>query len=88
VLSLVVVNFMINAAGQAGGGGWHPFVIAAQGSEQSVKIAAIVNVSILVSLVCTWLGLCVAAVIQTWQSVRSCTRKESFAPGSASLHVF
>jgi hypothetical protein len=38
--------------------------------------------------VCTWLGLCVAAIIQTWQSVRSFTRKQSFAPGSASLHVF
>ena len=89
VLSLVVVNYMINAAGQAAGGGWHPFVLAAaQGGEQSVKIAAIVNVSILVSLVCTWLGLCVAAIIQTWQSVRSFTRKQSFAPGSASLHVY
>jgi hypothetical protein len=88
VLSLVLVNFMINAAGQTTGAAWHPFVIAAQGGGQSVKIAAIVNVSILVSLVCTWLGLCIAAIVQTWQSVRSFTRKESFAPGSASLHVF
>ena len=88
VLSLVVVNFMINAAGQTAGAAWHPFVIAAQGGEQSVKIAAVVNVSILVSLVCTWIGLCIAAVVQTWQSVRSFTRKESFTPGSASLHVF
>jgi hypothetical protein len=45
-------------------------------------------VSILVSLACTWIGLCIAAVVQTWQSVRSFTRKESFVPGSASLHVF
>ena len=88
VLSLVVVNFMINAAGQATGAAWHPFVMAALGGEPSVKIAAIVNVSILVSLACTWLGLCIAAIIQTWLSVRSFTRKESFAPGSASLHVF
>ncbi len=56
VLSLVVVNYMINAAGQTAGAAWHPFVIAAQGGEQSVKIAAIVNVSILVSLVCTCAG--------------------------------
>jgi hypothetical protein len=88
VLSLVIVNYMINAAGQTAGTAWHPFVIAAQGGEQSVKIAAIVNVSILVSLVCTWLGLSIAVVIQTWQSVRSFTRKESFTPGSVSLHVF
>jgi hypothetical protein len=88
VLSLLVVNFMINAAGQTSGAAWHPFVIAAQGGEQSVKIAAIVNVSILVSLACTWLGLCIAAIVQTWQSVRTFTRKESFAPGAASLHVF
>jgi hypothetical protein len=88
VLSLVVVNFMINAAGQTAGAVWHPFVVAAQGGEQALKIAAIVNVSILVSLVCTWIGLCIAAVVQTWQSVRSFTRKESFAPGAASLHVF
>jgi hypothetical protein len=88
VLSLVVVHFMINAAGQTAGAAWHPFVIAAQGGEQSVKIAAIVNVSILLSLASTWLGLCIAAIIQTWQSVRSFTRKESFAPGAAWLHVF
>jgi len=88
VLSLVVVNYMINAAGQTAGAAWHPFVIAAQGGEQSAKIAAVLNVSILVSLVCTCLGLSIAAIVQTWQSVRSFTRKESFAPGSASLHVF
>ncbi len=88
VLSLVVVNYMINAAGQTAGAAWHPFVIASQGGEQAVKIAAVVNASILVSLVCTWIGLCIAAVVQTWQSVRSFTRKESFTPGSASLHVF
>jgi hypothetical protein len=88
VLSLVVVNYMINAAGQTAGVAWHPFVLAAQGGEQAVRIAAVVNVSILVSLVCTWLGLCIAAIVQTWQSVRSFTRKESFTPGSASLHVF
>jgi hypothetical protein len=87
VLSLVVVNFMINAAGQTSGAAWHPFVKAAQGGEQSVKIAAIVNVSILVSLICTWLGLCIATIVQTWQSVRLLTRKESFACGPASLRV-
>jgi hypothetical protein len=79
---------MINAAGQTAGAAWHPFVLAAQGDEQAVKIAAVVNVSILVSLVCTWIGLCIAAVVQTGQSVRSFTRKESFTPGSASLHGF
>jgi len=88
VLSLVVVNYMIKAAGQTAGAVWHPFVLAAQGGEQAVKIAAVVNVSILVSLVCTWVGLCIAAVVQTWQSVRSFTQTESFTPGSASLHVF
>jgi hypothetical protein len=88
VLSLVIVNYMIAAAGQTAGAVWHPFVIAAQGGEQPVKIAAVVNASILVSLVCAWLGLCIAAIVQTWQSVCSFTRKESFAPGSASLHVF
>ena len=88
VLSLLVVNYMIAAAGRTAGAVWHPFVIAAQGGEQSMKIAAIVNASILVSLVCTWLGLCIAAIVQTWQSVRNFTRKESFAPGSVSLHVF
>jgi hypothetical protein len=89
VLSLVLVNYMINAAGQTANGQWHPFVVVAHGAEetQSLKIAAIVNVSILLSLVCTWLGLCIAAIIQTWQAMRSFTRKESCAHGAASLHV-
>lgn len=89
-LSLVVVNYMINAAGKTGNGVWHPFVTLASGaagSAQNEKIAAIVNVSILVSLVCAWLGLCIGVVVQSWQFMRSFTKKESFALPKASLHV-
>jgi hypothetical protein len=90
VLNLVVVNFMINAAGQTANGVWHPFVMLASeaaGSAQNEKIVAIVNVSILVSLVCAWLGLCIAVIVHSWQFMRSFTRQESFALPKATLHV-
>jgi hypothetical protein len=90
VVSLVVVNYMINAAGQAANGVWHPFVTLASGAAGSghdAKIVAVVNVSILVSLVCAWLGLCVAVIVQAWQFMRSLTKKEAFGHPTASLHV-
>lgn len=68
-LWLIVLNYMIGVAGHMGAA-WHPFVVATSGIEQHARIAAVLNASILVSIVCAWLGLSVALVIQTWESVR------------------
>lgn len=88
VLWLIVLNYMTGAAGHATGGDWHPFVVAKFGDvAQQVRIAAVLNASILVSIVCAWLGLCVALVIQTWESVRLFRKKDSVAATSLSAHV-
>jgi len=90
VLSLILVNFIINAAGLTSSGDWHPFVVladAAKNSAQSLRVAAIVNVSILLSLAGAWLGICIATGIQTWQLLGVIRKRVSGAGQPASLHV-
>jgi len=72
VLSLILLNFILNAARTsiAEGQGFLALTDAAKGSAQYLKVAAIVNVSILVSLICAWVGLCVALAVNTWQLLR------------------
>lgn len=73
-LGLVLVKFVIDAAARTSNGEWHPFVVVAnsiQASPQLLKTGAIVNVSILLTLVCVWFGLSIAALIQTWQLLRT-----------------
>ena len=70
-LSLILLNFVINAAIQAPSGDWHPFIVLASGaSAQYVKLAAIVNVSILISLYCAWIGVGIALLVNTWRVLR------------------
>jgi hypothetical protein len=75
-LNLLLLHFLLNAAAHAPhlpGGDWAPFVMlkdAARDSAQYKRLAAIVNVSILISLALTWIGLAIAAVIQTWECLR------------------
>ena len=90
VVTIIIVNFMIDAAGQTTGGGWYPFVILADSVRNSphyVKIAAVVNASILISLVCTWFGLCIAGVVQTWQLLKYLRKRISRAQQPASLQM-
>jgi hypothetical protein len=49
-------------------------------------VAAIVNVSILISLASTWLGLSIAGVIQTWQFLQY-LRKKRVVQQPASLQA-
>jgi len=87
-LTLVVLSFMIQAVGQPSHGTWAPFVALADTAKQSaeyIKVAAIVNASILLSLAGTWLGLCIAGVIQTWEFMRYVRKRRSSAPQTASL---
>jgi hypothetical protein len=73
VLTLIVLNFVIDAVGHTSHNEWHPFVVLVDRVQDSVRygqIAALVNVSVLLSILGTWLGLCIAAVIQTWQFLR------------------
>ncbi len=89
-LSLIVVHFILNAAGHAPSGNWHPFVVLADGVQDSahyVRIAAIVNASILLSLLSAWIGLSIAGIVQTWQFMRHARKWTSGMQHTASLHV-
>jgi hypothetical protein len=90
VLTLIVLNFVIDAVGHTPHNEWHPFVVLVDRVQDSVRygqIAALVNVSVLLSILGTWLGLCIAAVIQTWQLLRLVRKRipprHSAAPFSA-----
>jgi len=90
VLTLVLLKFLLNASGQMTNGEWHPFVVAteaARNSVQYIRVAAIVNVSILVCLVCAWFGLCIGMVVQLWQLLGLIRKRVSNAGQPASLHV-
>jgi hypothetical protein len=84
-LGLVLLNFVIKAATPTPNGDWHPFVVLAQAvhnSAQYNRIAAIVNVMILISLAAAWLGLCIAGTIQTWEFLQL-VRKRMLRPPAA-----
>ena len=86
------MNTIITAAGHTVSADWHPFVTVAstlRGTEkyaQLLKIAAIVNVSILISLVCTWIGVSIGAAVQTWELLKY-IRKQRISHQPASLEV-
>ncbi len=89
-LTLVLIHFMLKAAGQIPPGGWQPFVEVAENLRNSahfIKIAAIVNICIVLSLAGMWVGLCIAAPIQLW-AFMSFLRKRDYRPRqTATLHV-
>ena len=87
VVWLIVLHYVIGAAGQTTAAAWHPFVMATSGVEQHARIASVLNASILVSLVCAWLGLSIALVVQTWESVRLFRKTDRTAAPSLSVHV-
>ena len=94
IFGMVVVNFLINAAGQTPDGAWHPYVIAATSARsggvsatQLGHIAGIVNASVLLALVVTWLGFCVAGIIQAWQLMRLLRRQSHQARDAALLRM-
>jgi hypothetical protein len=74
VLSLALVQSMLRAAGQGTGPDWHPFVAPTAAftgaAGEAVKVVAVINVIAVVSLLCTWFGLGIAAVKQTWDVLR------------------
>jgi hypothetical protein len=50
-----------------------PFLVledAVRDSPKYIRVAAIVNVSILVSLASAWLEVCIAGIVHTWEFLR------------------
>ena len=93
-LTLILLNFIINAAGTTPGGEWHSFVVVARSVAMSAEkatqldhVATWVNVSVLLALVGTWIGLCIAGIIQAWQLLRHFSKRDSPACGPALLRM-
>jgi hypothetical protein len=89
VFGMIILRFLLNALGHMPYGQW-PFVTltdAAKDSAQYIRVAALVNVSVLIGLAGCWLGFSIALVVHTWkflQSVRKCARQQ---PQTAPLGV-
>lgn len=90
LLGLVIVKYMLAAAGQITPGQWHPFVVLrdrASAPIEYVHVASIVNASLYISLICVWIGLCIAIAIQTWQLMRNVRKEHSIREHAASLQL-
>ena len=90
IFTLLVMHFMINAAGQTANGEWHPFLMLAEtarNSAQYIKVVAVVNVSIMISLAGAWIGLCIAGVVQTWQLLRYLRKRSAGARQPVSMQA-
>jgi hypothetical protein len=97
VLTIVVLNLIVSAA-NAPGADWHRFIVLSETVRNSNqtnhvdlshlnRIVAIVNVSVLLSLLGTWLGFCVAGVIQTWELMRRLRKRTSHTCGAALMRL-
>jgi hypothetical protein len=82
VYSLILLNFILE--------GGFPYLVladAAQNSVQAIRVAAIVNVSILISLLGAWLGLAIATVVHLWKLLRYVRKRGAGTGQPASLPV-
>jgi hypothetical protein len=80
VLMLILLHYIVAAITRSPSA--YPFLAlqdAVRESPKYIKIAAIVNVSILISVAGAWLGLSIAAIAQTWEFLRY-LRKRASAP--------
>ncbi len=90
VLALIMVHFISNMAAKTPNGEWHPFVVLADhvaNSARATVVAAIVNASVLLGLAGVWIGLSIAACIQTWQLMRKLRQRASRACGALLLRM-
>ena len=89
-LTLILLRFLLDAAGVGSGVHWHPFVSLADNLKDSspyVKVLAVVNAAILLGLVGAWIGLCIAAPIQTWEFMSYLRKRSSGLHQIATLRV-
>ena len=89
VLVLILLKYIVGAAGHVSSSNWYPFVTladSAKSSAQHISIAAVVNVSIYIALAATWLGVCIGAVVHTWELIRH-FRDQRSGPQAASLQA-
>ena len=91
ILILIVLNYMIDAAGRVIHPGWHPFVMLAdsvRGTEKYadlMKVAAVINVSALIWLLCTWVGVSIGAAVHLWELLKYIRKQGGVSRLPASL---
>lgn len=87
-LTLILLHYMLQAVTRAPSG--YAFVRlkdAVRDSRHYIQVAAIVNVSIFLSVAGTWLGLCIATIVQTWVFLKYLGNRTSRAQHAASASV-
>ena len=93
ILILIVLNYMIDAAGHVIQGDWHPFVMIADGVRGTeryahlIKVVAIINASALIWLVCTWVGVSIGAAVHLWELLKYISKQRGASQLPASLEV-
>lgn len=89
-LVLVLLKYIVDAAGHVASTNWYPFVTlvdSVKSSAHYISIAAVVNVSIYIALAATWLGVSIGAVVHTWELIRYFRDQRLGASQRASLQV-
>ena len=87
LFTFAVLSFLINAA-HGSNGAWQPFLLpdnAVSNSAHYMQAAGFVNLSILLCMAGTWLGLCIASVAQVWQLLMYHRKRSSGTHQPASL---
>ncbi len=90
VLSLVMVKIMIDAGAQTPTGEWHPYVVVANSLQNSVhlnRVTGVVNLSVLLTLAVSWIGLCIAGLLQTWTLMRHLRKRAAHTRDAALLRM-
>jgi hypothetical protein len=89
VFGMIIVHSMLHALGHMPSSQW-PFVTlteAARNSAQYIRVAAIVNVSVLIGLAACWLGFGIALVVHTWQFLKYLRKGARRQPQTTFLEV-
>ena len=89
VFGMVILRFMLNQLGHMPYN-LSPFVTlsdAARNSAQYIRVAAVVNVSVLIGLASSWLGFSIALVVQTWKFLQYFRKAARQQPRPTPLEV-
>ncbi len=89
-LALILLYFILNMAVKTPNGEWHPFVTLADhvaNPARAAVVAAIVNASVMLGMGGVWIGLCIAACVQTWQLLKKLRQQVSGGCGAVLLRM-
>lgn len=90
VFGMIILRFMLNAATNVSHGEWQTFVAltdSARHSAQYIRVAAIVNGSVLIALAASWLGFGIAMAVQTWELLKYVRKAAGRNGQAASLEL-